>query len=134
MFKKLSIFALLVVTAFTLSACSDENPEALAEATAVAEWLTQSGAKMYGAFWCPHCADQKELFGSAFNEVEYIECSTPDRRSQTQVCRDADISAYPTWEFGDGTRVEDVLSLRELKEYSGFPEPGDTAGPQVEQN
>ena len=27
-----------------------------------AQCLTAKGAQMYGAWWCPHCADQKELF------------------------------------------------------------------------
>lgn len=128
MFKKLSVLGLVLLTSFALTACSNNNSAAQAEATAVAEWLTQSNVTMYGAWWCPHCADQKKIFGTAFDKVNYIECSTPDRK-QTQVCKDAGIQAYPTWEFADGERVEDVLTLRELKERTNYPEPGDSAGP-----
>ena len=32
----------------------------------LAEYLTQRGAKFYGASWCHHCQDQKELFGYCF--------------------------------------------------------------------
>ena len=30
---------------------------------ALAKHLTSSGAVMYSAYWCPHCHEQKELFG-----------------------------------------------------------------------
>ena len=117
-----TIFALTVAVGLTAASCSKDSlpPEQQAEATAVATWLTDSGAKMYGAYWCPHCADQKEIFGNAFDEVEYIECSLPNRGGQTSACKEAGIKAYPTWEFADGTRVEAVLSLQELKEKSKF--------------
>src|SRR5579885_3423480 len=41
---------------------------------AFAKCLTTKQAKMYGAFWCPHCAEQKEMFGSSFKYAPYIEC------------------------------------------------------------
>ena len=40
---------------------------------ALAAHLRASGAKMYGAFWCSHCADQKEEFGSGA-DIPYVEC------------------------------------------------------------
>ncbi|MBI4173794.1 MAG: hypothetical protein HY519_03690 [Candidatus Aenigmarchaeota archaeon] len=84
-----------------------------------AKCLTDKGLKFYGAFWCPHCASQKELFGSSIKYVNYIECSTPDRSAQTQVCIDAKIKSYPTWGFPDGKLVEGVLSLEDLGRRSG---------------
>lgn len=83
--------------------------------------LTDSGVKMYGAFWCPHCIAQKELLGDSVGDLNYIECSLPDRSGQTQECNVAGIEGYPTWEFGDGRRVSGELSFRELSEYSGCP-------------
>lgn len=30
---------------------------------------------MYGAFWCPHCEDQREAFGrEAMADFPYVEC------------------------------------------------------------
>tara|TARA_Y100001968_G_scaffold286084_1_gene286504 strand:- start:27 stop:398 length:372 start_codon:yes stop_codon:yes gene_type:complete len=29
----------------------------------LAEHLTKEGVVMYNAYWCPHCHDQKEMFG-----------------------------------------------------------------------
>ena len=79
----------------------------------IAKCLTESGAKFYGAFWCPHCSEQKALFGKSLKYVNYIECSTPDRQ-QTAVCQQAVIESYPTWEFSDGTRRSGLVPLVEL--------------------
>ena len=29
---------------------------------------------MYGAWWCPHCVEQKEKFAASFEYVPYVEC------------------------------------------------------------
>lgn len=84
-----------------------------------AECLTEQGVKMYGAYWCSHCNNQKELFGESWHHVTYVECSLPNKAGQTKVCQEAGIKAYPTWEFGDGTRSEGELSLRQLSQRSG---------------
>ena len=31
----------------------------------LAKFMTNEGMVLYGAYWCPHCKDQKELFGDA---------------------------------------------------------------------
>ncbi len=84
-----------------------------------AECLTDRGVKMYGAYWCPHCQNQKNMFGSDWENVNYIECSLPERAGQTEECRNAGIKAYPTWEFQDGTRLESELTFKQLSAYTG---------------
>ncbi|HLC36714.1 MAG TPA: hypothetical protein VJK05_03870 [archaeon] len=84
-----------------------------------AECLTEKGAKMYGAFWCPHCADQKESFGESWSKVNYIECSSPDGKSQLPSCAEANIKGYPTWEFADGSRMEGFIPLQDLSQKTG---------------
>jgi hypothetical protein len=86
--------------------------------TEFAQCLTDKGAKFYGAFWCPHCADQKALFGDAIEKVSYVECSTPDRQNQTQVCIDEGIKSYPTWKFTDGSSHTGLASLEKLSEIT----------------
>ena len=75
---------------------------------------------MYGAYWCPHCQQQKEIFGTAANRLPYIECS-PDGQNAPQAgeCRDAHIQSYPTWVI-NGKRIEEVLSLKQLADSTGF--------------
>ena len=38
---------------------------------AFAKCLATKQAKMYGLYWCPHCIEQKEMFGAAFHYVPY---------------------------------------------------------------
>lgn len=59
-----------------------------------AQCLTEKGWTMYGAEWCSHCKDQKNLFGDSFKYIKYIEC--PDN---IQLCLDRGINAYPTWKI-----------------------------------
>lgn len=66
--------------------------------------LQDKGVKFYGAFWCPHCQEQKKIFGASAKLLPYVECSTPDTTGQLQVCKDAKIESYPTWIFPDGSR------------------------------
>jgi|SRR3989338_2611284 len=81
--------------------------------------LSESGAKMYGAYWCPHCDEQKQVFGKSWEYMDYIECSLPDRQGQTEVCKQANIKAYPTWEFGGGKRQEGTLTPLQISQISG---------------
>lgn len=84
-----------------------------------AKCLSDNNVKMYGAFWCTHCADQKALFGDSWSLVNYVECSTPDGRDKTQFCKDANVTSYPTWEFKDGTRYTGLLTLEEISARTG---------------
>jgi len=85
----------------------------------LAQCLTDKDAKMYGAYWCSHCQNQKRMFGQSFEKINYIECSLPDGKTQTEQCQEAGIKGYPTWEFSDGSRLEGEVSLDVLAEKSG---------------
>lgn len=91
--------------------------------------LKDSGAKFYGAFWCPHCQNQKALFGNSVKLLPYIECSTADGRSQLPVCKEANITSYPTWEFPQvpGTtspnRLTGEIPLSQLSEKTNCTLP-----------
>ena len=85
----------------------------------LAQCLTEKGATMYGAYWCAHCQNQKRMLGKSFAKSNYIECSLPDGKTQTQECQEAKIKGYPTWEFSDGSRLEGEVSLEALAQKSG---------------
>ncbi|MGK7892725.1 MAG: vitamin K epoxide reductase family protein [Xenococcus sp. (in: cyanobacteria)] len=87
----------------------------------LAEYLTAIGAKKYGAYWCPHCFEQKQLFGKeAFDKVNYIECADfNDPRVQAEACQQAKITSYPTWEI-NGELYQGTKTLTELAELSGY--------------
>ena len=87
----------------------------------LARYLAVTGAKKYGAYWCSHCYEQKQLFGKeAFEEVTYIECADyNDLSVQTEVCQQAKITSYPTWEI-EGKFYQGTQTLSKLAELSGY--------------
>ncbi|MDP3990127.1 MAG: hypothetical protein Q8Q01_02885 [archaeon] len=112
------VISILIVLSLLLVSCSSS-----AEVDDFATCLTESGALMYGAFWCPHCIAQKNLFGKSFNRVTYIECSLPDGQGQTEFCTQMGIESYPTWEFANEERITGELTFTELAEKSECPLP-----------
>ena len=93
-----------------------------AYAAGLARHLTAEGVKMYGAYWCPACNNQKALFGPAAALLPYIECDARSPIGQPGVCVAAQIRAFPTWEI-KGQRYEGVLSLEQLAEMTGYQSP-----------
>lgn len=92
---------------------------------ALARHLRQIGAKEYGAYWCPHCHDQKMLFGKvAAKLVDYVECDPKGQNSRAQVCQaaSANIKGFPTWEI-QGQFYSGTKSLEKLAELSGYSGP-----------
>ena len=87
---------------------------------ALARHLAAKGAKEYGAYWCPHCHDQKELFGKeAFEILSYVECDPKGRNPQVEACRKAGVRGFPSWKIGDSL-YEGVQSLDRLADLSGY--------------
>ena len=64
-----------------------------------AKCVASKQARMYGAYWCPHCLEQKEMFESSFQYVPYVECGVPGSRDEAPVCKEAGIKHFPTWQF-----------------------------------
>ncbi|MFH1630900.1 MAG: hypothetical protein ABIA21_01610 [Candidatus Aenigmatarchaeota archaeon] len=87
-----------------------------------AECLTHNDVIMMGSDGCPHCRDQKKIFGTAFRNVNYVNCDTDEEKVN---CVSASVKAYPTWFFGL-KRYEGVKSLESLSNLSGcdiLPDP-----------
>ena len=91
-----------------------------AEAIQLANHLRSIGAKFYGAWTCPACFRQMNLFGKeAGATVPYIECRKPKQLpEQASACTRAKIRAYPTWVMPDGSRREGIQTLAELVQWS----------------
>lgn len=87
---------------------------------ALAEHLNRIGAREYGAYWCPHCYEQKQLFGAqAFGRLSYVECSRDAQSSQHELCQAKGVPSYPTWEIG-GQLYSGTQTLEHLAELSGY--------------
>jgi uncharacterized membrane protein len=92
---------------------------------ALADHLTAAGARLYTAYWCPHCHEQKELFGrEASARLTVIECAPDGRNSQKALCDQKKIDGYPTWEI-NGKLDSGVKQLPRLADLSGYRGPID---------
>jgi hypothetical protein len=89
-----------------------------------ARCIATKNAKMYGLYWCSHCADQKREFGSAFRYIPYIECASEnDPHELTPACKAAGVKLFPSWQFGADPPREGVLTLQELSQKTGCSLP-----------
>jgi len=118
---RITIYVVLIAAACGLAYYFFHRSEH--EHDAFARCLGERGAKMYGAWWCPHCQEQKEKFGASFKFAPYVECGIKgDTHGQSQVCKDENIKHYPTWQFPPtGERVDRIFSLQELSDRTGCP-------------
>jgi len=89
-----------------------------------ARCLATKQAKMYGLYWCPHCAEQKEMFGASFRYVPYVECAIKGSPGVlAPECRIAGVKLFPSWQFGTEPPKEGVLSLSALSDKTGCSLP-----------
>jgi len=86
---------------------------------AFAQCLAAKQAKMYGLYWCPHCIEQKEMFGEAFHNVPYVECAVKGSSEIAPQCKIAGVKLFPSWQFGMDPPKEGVLSLEALSDKTG---------------
>ncbi|MDB5204715.1 MAG: hypothetical protein JWP09_743 [Candidatus Taylorbacteria bacterium] len=119
--KNIIYIVIIIVIAITLAGVlsffnTDNADTGPGQYDALAQCAVEHGAKFYGAFWCPHCRDQKKEFGNSAKLLPYVECSTPDASGQTQICIDKKIESYPTWEFADGSRITGGITPEQLAE------------------
>lgn len=107
-----------LVGGFAISMRSQKSPEEGSVMDDFSKCLTEKGAVMYGAYWCPHCQAEKKSFGDSFKFVNYVECT-----EETQKCLDEKIESYPTWIFADGRRLVGEQGIEKLAAESGCAIP-----------
>jgi hypothetical protein len=88
-----------------------------------AQCLAAKQTKMYGLYYCPHCLDQKEMFGESFHYVPYVECAIKGSSDEAAECKVAGVKLFPSWQFGTEPPKEGVLSLEALSDKTGCALP-----------
>jgi uncharacterized membrane protein len=106
--------------------------------TQLAAHLKSIGATMYGSYWCPHCCEQKQLFGqTAMKDVNYIECAADGPNSQADICAaivpevekaTGEKFGFPTWKI-NGQYYSGRKPLTELAQLSEYKGPQDFQNP-----
>ncbi|XP_024931313.1 thiol-disulfide oxidoreductase LTO1, partial [Ziziphus jujuba] len=107
---------------FTIEITSPSSPFTLS----LAKRLQSIGAKTYGAFWCSHYLEQKQMFGSeAAKLLNYVECFPDGYKKGTKIlkaCADAGIEGFPKWVINEQVRklLSGEQELSNLAQASGF--------------
>jgi len=121
--KNLVIMSAVVIVAIALTIILSYNGSLFqktpSDLDTFSKCLTTKGVKMYGAYWCSHCQNQKLMFGESWKNVKYVECDTGSG-AQISECTLAGIEGYPTWDFS-GQKVPGELTFEQLSQYSGCP-------------
>ena len=95
---------------------SEQDNEYVAK---LADFMTSQGAVLYGAYWCPHCQEQKKIFGDAIKKINYVECDSRGPNANPDECRGQNIKSYPTWIY-QGQQYVGTQSLSQLAKIVGF--------------
>jgi arsenate reductase-like glutaredoxin family protein len=92
----------------------EENPEAV---KALSQCLKATNATMYGTKNCGHCNAQKEMFGSYFKNVRFVDCRASSKASEE--CREQRVGKFPQWNFQNGKTIVREADLDTILETSG---------------
>jgi protein-disulfide isomerase len=119
-FSAVVFSAQLTETAIAQDAAPDVTTTSSANEIALAKHLRKIGAKLYTAYWCPHCHSHKQRFGKeAVKQLEVVECDQRGVNPQTQLCRDKKVRAFPTWEI-NGKLYPGDQSLESIANFSKY--------------
>lgn len=110
--KKLLTLSITAIVIF--AGCAGEPQDG--QYAELAQCLTNKNVKMYGAFWCPNCEDQKKLFGDDVRYITYVECDPRGENADRDACIKAGVERYPTWVFPGQDPVIGTTSPEELGE------------------
>lgn len=99
------------------------------DVAAFAQALAAADADFFGAGWCENCTRQKELFGDGQSFLPFTEVTDGDRTPLATA--PSDVTAYPTWVFANGNRLEGYQTLAALSAASGvaIPELAENTAP-----
>jgi len=82
-----------------------------------AKCLNEKGLIMYGDDTCDHCLAQKKMFGTSFENINYVNCYFDKDKCDAQ-----GITGYPTWVMGD-QKISGVQKFANLAAISGCSAP-----------
>jgi|TARA_B100002003_G_C14139673_1_gene548075 glutaredoxin len=109
-YKNPWIYGLVIIAVLIVIVSIPKGP---GEYDVFAKCLTERGAVMYGTDTCPHCKNQKELFGNSFKKINYINCDF-----KMEECLRNRVEGYPTWII-DGGNYPGEQPLEKLSVLSG---------------
>ncbi len=130
--EKLILFSVCIAVFLICGCVNPPNNEVLTppgKAVSVSDFakcLTEKGVTVYGfgTSWCTFCTEQEKMFGNAWKDLNYIECSISENfNEQSELCNKAGIRGYPTWVLKGGEKIEGTFSFDVLSQRTGCPAP-----------
>ncbi len=86
-----------------------------------AKCIASKGVNMYSSFRCSVCAQERELFGDAFQFINEIECHPQGENAQVALCLSKGIERTPTWVLEpNGTEVKRIVGFYTVEELAQF--------------
>lgn len=86
-----------------------------------AKCLTENGAKVREAWWCPHCKEQRADFGPSYKYVDSTECGAGQGQFNLEAC--PGLESTPEWSDSEGNVYKGRQSLETLSETFGCELP-----------
>jgi hypothetical protein len=122
-FLKVFMVLVLVVVSFKVIVANSWEKEAEGDNKNVAatredfvNCLKESGLIMYGSNSCEYCRQQKKMFGSQFEELNYVNCEF-----EKDLCESKGITVYPVWEIGT-QRAIGIQNFEQLSQLANCPQ------------
>ena len=99
--KKMLLVWILAISIVIVGCSKKTDTSEWSELMWFAECVTQAWAIFYGTERCPHCQNQKKLFGASIEKINFVDCD-----KQSALCSAASVTWYPTWKFADGSVLQ----------------------------
>jgi glutaredoxin len=108
-----AVIIIIVMVIFWIQLSMGSSKGGSSKTDSFAKCLTENGLKMYGTEWCGYCKQQKELFGSSFEYIDYTDCDV-----DSATCSAEGVGGYPTWKI-NGESYPGVQQLARLAQLTG---------------
>jgi glutaredoxin len=110
---KSNIITLVIIIAIIIFSFIILNTNNKAEISKETAKCIGDKSTLYVQLGCPHCEDQKEMFGENLQHINVIDCYY-----EKEKCISQNISMIPTWDISDKYYVG-VQSIDKLKTLTG---------------
>jgi len=108
--KHFAILILILALTFIINGCTNSPTNGIDAGTVN---CIVGNSTVYVSVTCGVCAEQKEIFGEQFKNLNSVDCT-----EEQQKCVDMGISHVPTWVI-NGEKMVGLKSVEELKELTG---------------
>lgn len=132
--KKLFSAAVLMFSVFALVACTPSAPPKDSQYAEIAKCLTDKGVIFYGAYWCPHCQNQKKMFGDDIRYIKYVECDPKGENAKPEECAKAGVQRFPSWFFPGQGLTTGEQKPEDLAKKANCDVPATSASTQATQS